>query len=137
LVGDEKQYEFVTSRMKDIATAPLDSLKLFVPMYSAIWGGSIWLRLQIKEQPVPEMYKDVSGALMALLTGVCILIVVYNICAWWGYRKMLVRLVGESASAAIPPRWTAAIIELIICVGMLAAGWLFCKFNPFGSSWHV
>jgi hypothetical protein len=132
-IPTQMQYEFVTSRMKDLAGASLGSLKLFVPMYWTIWVGSIWLRLKTTGLPVPEMYKA-SLALMALLTVVCTSFALYKMCAWLSYRSKLVRLVGKAG--AIPPR-SGVIDDLIISIGVLAAGCLFLIFNPFASVWCV
>jgi hypothetical protein len=131
MISDEKQYDFITSRITDLANATHDSLKLFIPMFSAILGGSIWLRLQIKGE-VAATYQTLSDALVLLLTGMCVLIVLYNLWAWWGYRNLLVQITHDSPHPALPPHWTSAGIEAVLCLAMAIACGIFIAFNPFG-----
>jgi hypothetical protein len=134
MVSDEKQYEFITSRISDLSNDTIAGLKLFIPMYSAILGGSIWLKLQLRQQSVPASYKYLSDSLVSLLTLVCIYIVIDNLWAWWKYRNQLCRLTRRSHFPAPPPHWSSAIIEGVICVAMAIACGMFIWFNPFGSS---
>jgi hypothetical protein len=63
-VSDDKQYDFVSSRVSDLANATHGGLKIFLPNFSAIVGGSIGLRLQIKAPAaVPAAYVYLSDAL--------------------------------------------------------------------------
>ena len=131
MISDDKQYEFVTRRISDLANATHSALKLFLPTFSAILGGSIWLRLQIKDS-TPPSYAYLSDALILVLTAQCIVIVYDNHRAWWGYRMLLTKLLATSAHPAPPPVfWPTAIIELSMCLAMLGAGALFVIFNPF------
>jgi hypothetical protein len=130
MVSEDKQYEFITNRVSDLSNATEDGLKLFVPMYSAILGGSIWLRLQLKDA-VPPSYKYLSDALILLLTFVCIYIVLDNLRAWWWYRQKLAEITSGSKYPATQPHWSAAIIEVVLCAAMFAAGIAFVLFNPF------
>jgi uncharacterized protein (DUF58 family) len=133
MVTDDKQYEFITSRITDLSNATEDGLKLFVPMFSAILGGSIWLRLQI-QGAAPPSYQFLSNWLMVLLTAVCIFLVLYNLWAWWGYRNQLVKITRSLRHPAPPPRWASAIIEAVLCAAMAIACGIFIAFNPFGIS---
>jgi hypothetical protein len=132
MISDEKQYEFITKRIGELSNATEDGLKLFIPMFSAILGGSIWLRFQIKG-PAPLEYKYLSNALMSLLTLVCIVIVLDNLRAWWGYRVDLAKLTEGAKHESKPPSiFPSAVIELVLCLAMAIACWMFITYNPFG-----
>jgi hypothetical protein len=130
MVSEDKQFEFITKRVSELSNATEDGLKLFVPMYSAILGGSIWLRLQLKDA-VPPSYRYLSDALILLLTFVCTFIVLDNLRAWWGFRTDLVVITRDSKLPTPMPHWSAAIIELVLCTAMIGAGIAFVWFNPF------
>jgi hypothetical protein len=130
-IPDEKQYEFVTSRVAELATATHSGLKIFLPNYSAIVGGSIGLRLQIKAT-VPSAYIYLSDALVGLLTLICVIIVYDNLRAWTGYRELLSRLTADTRFPAPKPvQWPSAIIEYSMCGVMVAALALYVIYNPF------
>jgi hypothetical protein len=81
MVSDDKQYEFLTKRLADLSKATQDGLRVFMPTFSAIVGGAIWLRMQAKE-PLPT-YQFLSNWLVIILTVLCILLVVYNLVIWY------------------------------------------------------
>jgi fumarate reductase subunit C len=129
MISDEKQYEFITRQIGDLARATHDGLKLFLPMFSAIVGGSIWLRLQSKEK---APYEYLTDALVIMLTVVCIAITLTNLKAWWGYRRKLSEITAKTKYPAPKPvLFPSALIEMIMCLAMLATCAIFVFFNPF------
>jgi hypothetical protein len=138
MITEAMQYEFITSRMSDLANGTQDGLKLFTSIFSAILGGSFWLRHHIGVRRIPKSYKYLSITLMVLLTLVSIGIVVDNGWAWWGYRNQLAqitelaRITGSIAHPAVPPDLLAITINVVLCIAMVVAGGMFCLFNPFG-----
>ena len=71
-VSLDKQFEFISGEISKLADGTEDGVKLFIPLYAAIFGGSVWLRLQLKDHPIPPSYSFISNALVALLTALCI-----------------------------------------------------------------
>ena len=133
MVSEDKQYEFITNRIGDLSNATEDGLKLFIPMYSAILGGSIWLRFQIKEA-VPPHYTYLSNGLVCLLTIVCIYIVADNLRAWRGYHKDLAKLTKTAPNPSeVPPLFPSAFIEIVLCAAMTGACVVYIIWNPFGT----
>lgn len=129
MISDEKQHEFITRQIGDLARATHDGLKLFLPMFSAIVGGSIWLRLQSAGK---APYEYLTDTLVLLLTAVCVAMTVTNLKAWWGYRNKLSEITAKTKFPAPKPvLFPSALIEMIMCVAMVATCALFVIFNPF------
>jgi hypothetical protein len=131
-VNIDRQFEFVSGEVSKLAEGTEDGVKLFVPMYAAIWGGSVWLRLQIKTA-IPLSYTLVSDVLVALLTGLCIFMTLYNLIAWWGYREELCKMTSNTDHPVPPPHLKSAFIEFGLCTAMLIGCAVFWCNNPFGS----
>jgi hypothetical protein len=136
MVSDDKQYEFYTKRIADLSDATQDGLKLFLPTFSAIVVGAIWLRNQNQSSStnILSTYQYLSNWLVVLLTFVCIMIVIYNVWAWWQYRDLLVRITEKSSYPAPSPHWSETVIDGILCLAMAAACVIFWEFNPFSIS---
>lgn len=131
MVSDEKQYDFITKRINDQANQTFDGIKFFVPTFSAIIGGAIWLRLQPHWTSNPRFIL-LSDIIVALLTLVCVGMVVDNLRAWRGYRVVLSRITADTNFPVPHPNlWRSARIEALLCTVMVAACVLFCVFNPF------
>lgn len=47
-VSADAYFQFVASRIHQTANDTEAGIKLFIPMFSAILGGCIWLRLQLR-----------------------------------------------------------------------------------------
>lgn len=133
MISDEKIFDFVSKRVEQTSADTEAGLKLFLPMYSAVLGGSIWLSDKLGKT-VPSKYEYLSDALISLLTLVCIYIVVDNLRAWWGYRNQLFELSKKSAHKIPRPQWWAAIMEVVLCAAMLVACVMFILFNPLTAS---
>ena len=130
-VSIDKQFEFISGQVSLCVNATEDGLKLFIPMFAAILGGSIWLRFQTHTQTIPRPYIILSDALVLLLTGLCIYMTAYNFKAWWEYRNELSEITSSSAYHYPRPRWTSIFIEGGLCALMVTACALFIAFNPF------
>ena len=131
MISDEKIFDFVSKRVEQTSSDTEAGLKLFLPMYSAILGGSIWLSDKLG-RTIPAKYEYLSDALVSLLTLVCVYIVIDNLRAWWGYRVQLSNLCAHSAhKIGLPTVW-AAFMEVVLCVAMLGACVMFILFNPLG-----
>ena len=130
MISDEKQYDFITKRINDQANQTFDGIKFFVPTFTAIIGGAIWLRLQ-PHWVASATYVLLSDILVALLTVVCVGMVADNLRAWHGYRERLSDLTADTRFPAPRPNLRrSAMIEALLCVVMIVAFALFCFFNP-------
>lgn len=135
MISDEKIFDFVAMRANQTSNDTDTGLKLFFPMYSAILGGSIWLTDKL-EDSVPAKYKYLSDVLVILLTVVCCYIVLDNLRAWWGYRKQLSELTKDSSHQLAGPTRVGAVMEVVVCLGMIFACAMYVWFNPLGVSGH-
>lgn len=81
MISPEHQYKYITKRLSDMSKATYDGLKLFLPMFSAIVAGSVWLSQQAKS-PIPHSYAILSDLLVLLLTIVCSSMTVMNLISW-------------------------------------------------------
>jgi len=131
MVSDDKQYEFFTKRLAELSKATQDGLRLFVPTFSAIVGGAIWLQMQAKE-PALSTYLYLSNWLVVILTLVCILLVIYNLVIWLRVWDHIVRITKDSNFPLPRPHWSAMAIDIGLCVAMAVACILFIRYNPFG-----
>ncbi len=130
MIEDKQQYDFFTDQITRKGVATYDAFKLFLQMFSAIVGGSIWLRLQIDGE-APLSYEYLSDALVVLLALVGVVLVIDNARSWWRYRVRLVEIVGDSAHRVPPPKWDSVIAQFLMSVAMIAVTVMFVAFNPF------
>jgi hypothetical protein len=130
-VSRDKQFDFVSGEVSKLADGTEDGVKLFIPMYAAIFGGSVWLRLQLKDHPIPASYSFISNVLVGLLAALCIFMTLYNLWAWWGYRVELSRITAASDFPVPRPSLSSAIIEAGLVEAMWAACAVFWWNNPF------
>lgn len=134
MISADKHFEFIASRVNQTSNDTEAGVKLFIPLYSAILAGSIWLRLQLKGVVVPPSYEYLSNGLVVLLTLVCIYIEYDNCRAWWGYRAELAKMTAGTEFPAPEPKLSSCVIEGVLCFAMAAACILFWIFNPFSAA---
>jgi hypothetical protein len=130
MISDEKQYEFVTSQIKLQTERIYDAFKLFVQVFSAIVGGSVWLSMQ-KPPTTSQNYAFLADSIAILAAFITVVMILLNVISWFGYRKELTRL----APNVPPPKlFPATVIEAAMICSMIAAAALFVWFNPFRSN---
>jgi hypothetical protein len=131
MVSDDKQYEFVSEQIRFHVNKIYDSFKLFIQLFSAIVGGSVWLGLQDNS----PRFVVVSDVLVGLIAVVCLVTVFENNQAWRGYRKAQSRLGGKDESGQDkikgPSIWVSSLIEMVMALAIIVAVGLFCRYNPF------
>lgn len=129
-VSKDEEYKYVTSQIIKHIERSVDAFKLFAQLLSAIVGGSVWLRLQIRGAdvhllPTLGCLADILVFLIALICGVMIW---DNYRAWYGFRTAQSDLVPHvkmpNKKKSETSKWT-----MIAC--MLLAFVLFSWFNPF------
>lgn len=135
MISAEKQYEFVTSQIAAHVERWMDAFKLFIQLFSAIIGGSIWLSTQVKLPPTAiPTYIRLSDTLVGLVTVITIVMVCENLRGWFSYRKTQSKLVGKDGSGKylVPmPKCQSHRSEGLMILVMLIACGLFFTFNPF------
>jgi hypothetical protein len=135
VISDEKIFDYFASRATQTANDTGWGLKLFLPIYSAILGGSIWLSIQLTET-IPPSYKYVSDTLMILLTLVCVCADLDNLRAWYISRRSLAQMTAHSDCPIPSPGKVFLTIDVLLCLGMLVACGMFVCFNPFSFPLH-
>jgi hypothetical protein len=133
MLSDDAQYRWLTSQIADRVNKCTDALKLFVQMFSAIVGGSIYLAsAQTLTPAMPLTYRWLSSVATLLLTGVCVAIIIDARRSWCGYRRSLTTLFPEIPA---PKVIRSSFVPAVMVLGMLIAAALFCCwFNPFVAS---
>lgn len=135
MISTDKQYEFLTSQTTAHSERSLDAFKLFIQIFSAIVGGSIWLSVQGRwTLDQRHSFSTLSNILVCLIAFVTIAMISDNLRAWHGYRVAISKLSeNEQGISAIPaPRMlTSPITEFSILSGLLIASAIFIYFNPF------
>jgi hypothetical protein len=137
MVSDDKQYEFVSSQVQVYNQRIADAFKLFIQLFSAIVGGSVWLSIQSHIATRSARYERLSDILAVLVAVFCTISVLENLRAWRGYRSAQSRLGGidEAGKPRIPgPRgFQSSLEEGTMIATMFSAAGLFCYFNPFAA----
>jgi len=119
-----------------MAEATYDGLKIFLPNFSAIVGGSIGLsRIDGISNP---QFVALSDGVTLLLTFVCVSLVTFNLISWYGYRKVLSRMTANTEFPVPQPSILKSCgIEAIMCLAMVVACVMFLECNPFKISSSV
>ncbi|RJP49180.1 MAG: hypothetical protein C4586_07805 [Anaerolineaceae bacterium] len=83
----EERYRFVTSQLSYFNEKTIEAFNLYIKLITAIAGGVIWLRLQIDWGTVWIQIRGIVVALILLVGFASILLVIFNLSSWWGFRK--------------------------------------------------
>ena len=83
----EERYRFVTSQLSYFNEKIIEAFNLFIKLLTAITGGVIWLRLQTDWGTVWIQIRGIVVALIMLVGFSSILLVIFNLSSWWGFRK--------------------------------------------------
>src|SRR5579872_6202343 len=129
MVSAEKIFDFVAIRANQTSNDTESGLKLFLPIYSAILGGSIWLTAG-QSGTIPGSYQFISDMLVFLVTFVCVYIEIDNLQAWKKYRELLSLMTRQTAHPLPMPGRSAEVIDYVLCFGMGLACIIFMIFNP-------
>lgn len=132
MISDEQLYKTLSEMIAERNKNALDAFKLFISLYSAIVGGSIWLSTQANRN-LPA-YGRLSSGVILLVTLVAVVLVIEAKRGWWGYRKAQSELVGKNETGRYrvpPPKIFPTILTegaMVIAMVLAAAGFLW--FNP-------
>lgn len=86
-VSLEERYRFVTSQLSYFNEKIIEAFNLFIKLLTAIAGGVIWLRLQTDWGTVWTQIRGIVVALVILVGFSSVLLVIFNLSSWWGFRK--------------------------------------------------
>jgi hypothetical protein len=132
MITDEHLYKTLCDMIAERNRNALDAFKLFVALYSAIVGGTIWLSAQATQPKAP--YAWLSNGVVILLTLVASILVFEAKRGWWGYREAQSKLVEkyEANDLRIPPPklFPTVVTEGAMLIGMVIACIGFVWFNP-------
>jgi hypothetical protein len=135
MVSVDKEYEFCSSQVRYHNERIIEAFQMFVKIFSAIAGGSVYLSLQKEVATKASVYVLISDLLVILVAFIAIVMVLENLRGWRGYRSAQSRLGGldESGSPRIPPPrlFRPALAEGCMILGVIAASAGFWLFNPF------
>ena len=123
---EDKEHDFVRARIVQFGQRTYGWFKTFIQTYSAIVGGSVWLRLKFKE-PAPIEYAHLSSALVFLLFLISLVIIIDSHISWCGYRDRLYVLEPKVG----PRKFKSLITPTLMLFVMAVATVGFVCFNPF------
>lgn len=83
----EERYRFVTSQLSYFNEKIIEAFNLFIKLLTAIAGGVIWLRLQTDWGTVWIQIRGIVVALIVLVGLSSVLLIIFNLSSWWGFRK--------------------------------------------------
>jgi len=118
-VSETERYRIVCARIDLHHQKIVDSFSLFIKLASALAAGIVWLRLDDKWRATwPELRGFAIGLFLLIALGTVVLIL-FNLLAWWGYCRAESELTGGKAPAPSFPRSCKQ--ELTIFVIIVAA----------------
>jgi hypothetical protein len=104
---------------------------MFLQLFSAIVGGSIWLSLQPSIKPSARLaYAFLSDMAVTITTFVVVVMVVDNLRSWRRYRISISEM-GTGVGFTRPNLFPSALSETAMLIGILAACGSFWLYNPF------
>jgi hypothetical protein len=108
----------------------LDAAKLYIQIYSAIVGGSVWLSMG---QGKNADYAFLSDLIVILLAIIVVVRIIDNIQSWLGYRELIGQLKVPDGSPPIkkPNLLQSGWTELTSIIGIIISAGLFLCYNPF------
>ena len=112
-----KRYEYVTKMLIHLNDKIIESLNLFLKVYSAIVGGFFWLSIQQNAQEVKKHFLPIVPFLFAVVGLFSIVLVTTNLKSWWGYRKIESQLVGLDRSPM--PKFPASCICELFMIAII------------------
>ena len=110
-----KRYEYVTKMLIHLNDKIIESLNLFLKVYSAIVGGIFWLSIQQNAQEVKKHFLPIMLFLFAVVGLFSIVLVTTNLKSWWGYRKVESQLIGLPM-----PKFPASCIGELVMITIIA-----------------
>ncbi len=127
-VSDLERYKVVTSQLQHLNDKILESFKLYIQLLIAITAGYVWLRTQPNAQ---EMLwaRPVVPTLTVFVGFTTVLLIVFNLRSWWGYRHAESSL---SAGSVGPPTFPRSASQELIFIGVvivttIGAVWYFAQ----------
>jgi hypothetical protein len=94
-LSTDKHCEILDLNLRDKIATIYSSFRLFVQLYAAIIGGSVWLQSSGK---VPAGFATVATLLAGLVSVTCSVMILDAQRSWYGFRKHL-----SEVSTSIPP----------------------------------
>lgn len=134
MIDKAKVYDFLVAQAAARSAASIDVFKMFLRLYSAIVGGSIWLSLQTGISVADQQkYALLSNLAVGITTFVVVVMVVDNLRSWHAYRTDISKL-GQGPGFSPPQLFPSAISEAAMLLGTLGASVAFWVWNPFLSN---
>jgi hypothetical protein len=134
LAIEEEHYKFIVSQIAVRDMRSYEYLKTYVQFFSAIVGGSVWLRTQSHFNKAHlARYTLLSDLVMALGCFVTVMLIIDTFKSWHGYRRAQAQIARIEGKFHVPDPKVAAglLMELgcLLCVIISTIGFL--VFNPF------
>jgi uncharacterized iron-regulated membrane protein len=129
MIDDVERYKVVTSRIQYFNDKIIESFKLYIQLVTALTGGYMWLKTQSQATNALTWARVAAPGLMILIGITIILLIVANLSAWWGHRKVESKLTGGAVPAPVFPksaRGELIMIGFIIITSGLGA-WYFTR----------
>ncbi len=136
MISAEKQYDFITSQIAARLKEARDAFKLFIQIFTAIVGGSVWLATTEKIQPAAKSQYAILSSLVVVVVAIAMIVMVLDaLRGWYANRKAQVLLGGldDNGRPNIPPPRIppSGVSEMAMIATMIIASSGFCLFNPF------
>jgi hypothetical protein len=119
----EERYRFVTSQLSYFNEKIIEAFNLFIKLLTAIVGGVIWLRLQTDLGTVWIQIRGIVIGLVMLVGLSSILLVIFNLSSWWGFRKAESFLLNGKIPPPVFPKSARQelLMMLVIAVSTIGA----------------
>jgi hypothetical protein len=135
MISPDTEFNNVSTHVRYLNEKMIEAFKLFVSLFSAIVGGSIWLSAGEMPAETRNNYYWLSNVLVGLLTIVTVVMIAEYLRSWHQYRHAMSRLGGldSNGEPKIPPPRTvrASVVEACMMITALILAVLFWYYNPF------
>ena len=127
-VPSEKQYENVTNHLRYLNEKIIDAFSRFITLATAIIGGVFYIHINLAlDDPRRKMLNLPASAALMLVGFGTVVLILSNLHAWIGYRKMLSR---EYPSIPLKTGINWYLSETIMCLLILITCIAFYFLNP-------
>jgi hypothetical protein len=113
VVDPVEGYKFITSRIASFENRMGESFNSYIQLSSAVVGGYVWTRTQLHDSQLLGVIHVLAPVLLVLIGTSTVLLVVFDVRSWCGYRKAESNLTG---GAAPNPRFPGSMLQELVMI---------------------
>jgi hypothetical protein len=116
LISEVERYKFVVSQVEYLNEKIIETFSLYVKLLTGVIGGAVWLRLQRTGDDLWFRSRPLVVVLVVLIDVMASALIIFNLHAWWGFRKAESDLTGGQAVMPRFPRSCRQEISMLLVI---------------------